>query len=81
MPMTGAIAAAVLIALVMLGHRPQQVLLPADGPQASVEVLDMLADDEGLSLVEDEDQPFYEWAAAQGAQDGTGRDASAGATG
>jgi hypothetical protein len=65
MPVTGAVAAAVLIALVLLGERPRQLLPTGENAQPSIEVLDMLADEDGPSLVEDEDHSFYEWAAAQ----------------
>ena len=62
---TGAVAAAVLVALVLFNHAPQQMLPSGEGSQPTFEVLDLLADQEALSLMEDEDHSFYEWAAAQ----------------
>jgi len=65
MPATGVVAAALLVA-VMLWHRE-----PAVGESAvlertpAVEDIDLLADSEGLDLIEGWDGPFYEWAADQ----------------
>jgi len=67
MPAAGAAAAALLVA-VMLWHRePTALEAPAlEGRTAAVEDLDLLADAEGLDLVEGWDGPgFYEWAADQ----------------
>jgi len=62
----GALAAAVLVALLLV-HRPAHELLPPGAESGQpLEVLDLVADDEALSLMEDEDHSFYEWAAAQG---------------
>ncbi len=62
----GAVAAAVLIA-VMLWQREPSVRQPPliEGHVAAVEDLDLLADAEGLDLIEGWDGPFYEWAADQ----------------
>ena len=61
----GALAAAVLVALVLF-NRPPHELVPASIESGQpLEVLDLVADDEALSLMEDEDHSFYEWAAAQ----------------
>jgi hypothetical protein len=69
MPVTGAAAAAVAIALVLFNFRPPSMQPRPDGAQPSFEVLDMLADDENMRMMEDEDDhSFYEWAAAEGAQ-------------
>jgi anti-sigma-K factor RskA len=66
MPAAGAAAAALLLA-VMLWHREPTVLQPPvlEGRTTpAVEDLDLLADAEGLDLVEGWDGPgFYEWAA------------------
>jgi hypothetical protein len=79
-PVTGgAVAAAVLaVAFLMLAQRPHPGTSKVEGAQP-YEVLDMLADDDNLSLMEDYDHSFYEWAAAQG--DTTGGDTSDGSAG
>ena len=68
MPAAGAATAALLLA-VMLWHREPAVLEPPlEGRTATVEDIDLLADAEGLDLVEGWDGPgpgFYEWAAEQ----------------
>jgi hypothetical protein len=64
MPAAGAVAAAVLVAMVLWQH-PRQVLPVNDGGQVAAEDLDLIADGEGLDMVEDSDGAFYEWAAAQ----------------
>jgi hypothetical protein len=67
MPAAGAATAALLLA-VMLWHREPAVLEPAvlEGRAPAVEDIDLLADAEGLDLVEEWDGPgFYEWAADQ----------------
>jgi hypothetical protein len=63
-PTAGAAAAAVLVTLV-LWHRGPQIELPADSTHLTD--LDLLADGEGLDLVQDGDGSgsFYEWAAEQ----------------
>jgi hypothetical protein len=75
-PVTGALAAALVVALLMQfgylpGHAPRSSDVAASS-QPSLEVLDMLADDEGMSLMEDYDHSFYEWAAEQGESDDSG---------
>ncbi len=82
-PVTGgAVAAAVLaVAVVLLTQRPVPVS-KVQGAQPSLEVLDMLADEDNLSLMEDYDHSFYEWAAAQGESTGGGAgDTSGGSAG
>jgi hypothetical protein len=65
MPAAGAAAAAVLVA-VMLWHRPPAGDLPVpDAQRSAVEDLDLLADSDGLELVEGGDGSFYEWAVAE----------------
>ncbi|HEV3179774.1 MAG TPA: hypothetical protein VGZ05_04855 [Steroidobacteraceae bacterium] len=65
MPVTGAAAAAVLVAL-LWHHEPAGIEMPMPEAQRStVEDMDLLADNEALELIEGWDGPFYEWAAAQ----------------
>jgi hypothetical protein len=65
MPAAGAAAAAVLVA-VTLWHPQSASELPAlDAQRSAVEDMDLLADSEGLDLVQQGDNSFYEWAAAQ----------------
>jgi len=61
----GAVAAALLLA-VMLWHRAPTVReAPLLEGHVSAEDVDLLADTEGLDLIEGWDGPFYEWAADQ----------------
>jgi len=64
MPAAGAVTAALLVA-VMVWHREplgrESPLL--EGRVTAVEDMDLLADAEGLDLIEGWDGPFYEWAA------------------
>ena len=69
MPAAGAVTAALLLG-VMLWHRESVVREPPllEGRTPAVEDIDLLADAEGLDLVEGWDGPgpgFYEWAADQ----------------
>ena len=64
MPAAGAVAAAVLVSMVLWQH-PREVLQVNDGGQVAAEDLDLIADGDGLDMVEDSDGAFYEWAAAQ----------------
>jgi len=66
-PTAGAAAAAVLVTMV-LWHRGPQIELPVVPESAHpAEDLELLADGEGLDLVQDGDGSgsFYEWAAEQ----------------
>jgi hypothetical protein len=76
-PVTGgAVAAAVLaVAFVLFTQRPHPVTPGSEGTQP-YEVLDLLADEDNLNLMEDYDHSFYEWAAAQGDKGDTGGDTS-----
>jgi hypothetical protein len=66
MPATGAVAAAVLVALVLnTQFRGDHVSPLAEGGQAAFDDIEMLADAEGLDLLENWDGGFYEWAAAE----------------
>jgi hypothetical protein len=67
MPATGVVAAALLVT-VMLWHREPVIGEPGvleGGRATAVEDIDLLADSEGLDLIEGWDGPFYEWAADQ----------------
>jgi hypothetical protein len=65
-PTAGAAAAAVLVTMI-LWHRGPQIELPVVADTAHPVDLDLLADGEGLDLVQDGDGSgsFYEWAAEQ----------------
>ena len=62
-PAGGAVAAAVLVAVVLWSH--QETGSPPDGAHAALENLELLVDDEAFSLVAEGDGAFYEWAASQ----------------
>lgn len=77
MPVTGAVAAAVLATvLVLFGPGSRPVTPKGESAQPSLEVLDLLTDDESMSLMENYDRGFYEWAAAQGDTSATDADSS-----
>ena len=67
MPAAGAAAAALLVAVTFMQHRGPGELPVLEGPHTAVAVedYDLLADSEGLDLMENGDGQFYEWAAAQ----------------
>lgn len=67
MPATGAVAAAVLVAFVLWPHAPQGYP-GAEASPTTVEDLDLLADHEGMDLMQSGDGQFYEWAMAQADQ-------------
>ena len=70
MPASGAVAAAALVAIVLTSQHGHERSLP--GEQSAYEDIELLADNEGLDLIEGWDEgSFYEWAAAQG-EDGDG---------
>jgi Protein of unknown function (DUF3619) len=76
MPAAGAVAAAVLVAFLLWPHAPQGY--PAvDASHA--DDLELIADRDGMELMQGGDGQFYEWAMAQ-ADDG-GRPAGPGAAG
>ena len=64
MPATGAVGAALVLAIVLWGRSPHHAL-PTEGSQTSFEDLDLIADDEALNLMEEGDRSFYEWAVSQ----------------
>ncbi|TLZ01903.1 MAG: hypothetical protein E6K39_16915 [Gammaproteobacteria bacterium] len=63
MPAAG-VAAALLVTLVLFNREP-----PVESPvlegQHAVEDMDLLADSEGLELMDGWDGPFYEWASTE----------------
>ncbi len=61
----GAVAAVALIAIFMLGGGHHPVHPVADNPAGTLDVLDLVTDDDAMNLMEDNDTAFYEWAAAQ----------------
>jgi hypothetical protein len=66
MPAAGAAVAAALLAAVLWQRHPASDFPLIEAPHSTVEDLDLLADSEGLDLIEGGDGSFYEWAAAQG---------------
>ncbi|HEX4268714.1 MAG TPA: hypothetical protein VHY36_12565 [Steroidobacteraceae bacterium] len=64
MPAAGAMAAAVLVAFVLWPHAPQGYPAIEANP-TNVEDLDLVADREGMDLMQTGDGQFYEWAMAQ----------------
>jgi len=64
MPATGAVAAAVLVGFVLWPHAPQAYPVAEPNP-ATVEDLDLIADRDGMDLMQGGDGQFYEWAMAQ----------------
>jgi hypothetical protein len=66
MPAAGAAVAAALLAAVLWQRHPTSDIPLIEAPHSAVEDLDLLADSEGLDLMEGWDGSFYEWAAAQG---------------
>ena len=79
LPIAGPAAAGVLaVALVLFMHGTFHTASRTEASQPSLEVLDMLADDDSIALMQDYDHSFYEWAAAQA--DAGAPDAGTGAT-
>ena len=68
MPTAGAMAAAALVAFVLWPHAPPGNP-GVEATPTNVEDLDLVADREGMDLVQSGDGQFYEWAMAQ-ADDG-----------
>jgi hypothetical protein len=69
MPVVGAVGAALLVTLVLWPHAPQGYPA-ADANHASVSDLELLADRDGMDLMENGDGQFYEWAMAQTGDNG-----------
>jgi len=68
MPAGGAVAAAVLVAFVLWPHAPQEYPAAESNP-TTIEDLDLLADRDGMDIMQNGDGQFYEWAMAQSSQD------------
>lgn len=66
MPVAGVAAAALLVAVTLWHREPSAELPTLDAQRSTVEDMDLLADSEGLDLVQDGDNSFYEWVATQG---------------
>lgn len=75
MPASGGVAAAALVAILLIARHGPEHGVPG-GEQSAYEDIELLADTEGLDLIENWDEgSFYEWAAAQGddkTEDGDG---------
>jgi len=66
MPAAGAVAAALLVTVMLWQReRPADLPLVEQHTTLSAEDMDLLADSDGLDLMEGWDGPFYEWAADQ----------------
>ena len=66
MPAAGAVAAALLVAVVLWHREPAGTQPPAlDGQHPAVEDMELLTDNDSIDLIEGWDGSFYEWAAAQ----------------
>jgi cytochrome c-type biogenesis protein CcmH/NrfG len=66
MPAAGAVAAALLVAVVLWQREPQGTAPAAlDGQHAGVEDMELLTDNDSIDLIEGWDGSFYEWAAAE----------------
>jgi len=67
MPAAGAVAAALLVAVVLWHREPAGTAPVALDAQhaAAVEDMDLLTDNDSIDLIEGWDGSFYEWAAAQ----------------
>jgi hypothetical protein len=73
LPVTGAVTAALLVAVVMWTRTPDPTLpVVADSAQATFEDIDLLADADALDLIEEDDDAFLEWAASQASDEVTG---------
>jgi hypothetical protein len=69
--LSGTVAAAVFLAVVLWTRTPDTALpVVADATQTSFDDLDLLADADALDLIEEDDDAFLEWAAAQEAGEG-----------
>ncbi len=69
MPAGGAVAAAALVAFVLWPHAPPRYPA-AEANQTSAVDLDLIADRDGMDIVQGGDGQFYEWAMAQADQGG-----------
>ncbi|HET9105826.1 MAG TPA: hypothetical protein VFN79_01405 [Steroidobacteraceae bacterium] len=64
LPAAGGVAAALLVAFVLWPHAPR-AYPAAEASRAAAEDLDLLADRDGMELMQNGDGQFYEWAVAQ----------------
>lgn len=64
MPASGAVAAAVLVAFVLWLHAPHGYPA-AEANQTSAADLDLIADRDGMDIMQSGDGQFYEWAMVQ----------------
>jgi hypothetical protein len=70
-PVSGAVTAALLVAIVLWTRTPDTALpVVSDATQSTFDDLDLLADADALDLIEEYDDAFLEWAAAQEASEG-----------
>lgn len=69
MPATGAIVAAVLLGFVLWPHAQQASYPAVEVSRASVTDLDLIADRDGMELMQGGDGQFYEWAMSQADSD------------
>jgi hypothetical protein len=66
MPAAGAVAAALLVAVVLWQREPVGTApVGPEAQRAAVEDMDLLTDNDSIDLMEGWDGSFYEWAAAQ----------------
>lgn len=65
LPAAGAAAAAILVAFMLWTGGPLRPVPAGGGAPVAFEDLELLADREGLELLEEWDAAFFEWAAAQ----------------
>jgi hypothetical protein len=66
MPAAGAVAAALLVAVVLWHREPAGTTpIALDGQHPAVEDMELLTDNDSIDLMEEWDGSFYEWAAAQ----------------
>lgn len=65
MPAAGAVAAALLVAVVLWHRAPQNELPTIEGRADATLDMDLLTDKDAIDLLDGWDGSFYEWAAAQ----------------
>jgi hypothetical protein len=79
MPATGVIAAAALVGFVLWPHSQPAAFPAVEASRASVSDLDLIADRDGMELMQGGDGQFYEWAMAQTESDPSSQPGDAGA--
>ncbi|MBW4051301.1 MAG: hypothetical protein HIU85_07545 [Proteobacteria bacterium] len=75
-PAAGGLTAALLVAFVLWPHAPRGYP-PAQASRATAQDLELLADRDGMELMQNGDGQFYEWAMAQA--DASGQPSASGA--